>query len=1087
MEYKYKAFISYRRTERDSAAAEMLQQMLEQYVIPEGNPEGVKKKLGPIFRDKTHIDADPNLRQRIYNALDSSEYLIVICSKDIMDTDHPWVMDEIQYFLNKHPDSRNKILTVLVGGEPKEAIPDILWTRKKSSDGTTDIELPFYLDIRGKNILHMRKKVRDEIVKIYATLLSCNPDTLAMREEKRRRKQTLRWMGGITIIAAIIIGLLVRFNIQIDNKNKELEQQINERLLRESELLTQSSIQALSSGDQHGAIRDAIDALPSADTPRPYYAPAEQALFSALDLFDPSASDLILRDIVLELTSPVESFCINADGTRLTITDHAGNLNCFSAATGEHIWAQTLSGSLYPCELYDSLIVINGNTITSICQDTGEILWVTVNDSFSNRIEFSNDSSYAFCLVDDECFGSPMLIQISMLDGSVIRTTQVIDEDIRAGTFHTDVYDFSTDGRFFAGSIQVYDTADNQAIVFLMDVNTGETEILQILRLPHNLIPCSMEFTDQDTTLTITHYADNHPFTYRAEKIRISDGKILWRTDTPEEEFSYYAHFMKWLDWLHFDAYLLIGAQRVLYVLDMATGEIIDTEYLDSKLICLEQLDQDTFSIVLEDGTYTTGHISDDDIDLHTNMTYLFDPVPVMELGDVWDILLINGGYLRGKNGTELRPTTINSENNLPCSVALIPQQDDWKVIIRQAVSFDPALNEKELYTYDYSDPHSNVGAVLRANTCGADTLLLEDNWYSYGRRYMFFDRATLELKDSFVDSDLFVYSFQKGGTDVLGIDSEGILCIYDRTSSKTTPLSPTDGEIQMTFDGRSIESAIIGWNYGRLNRDHTLVTIITTEHGLRMWLDGQKQSDVPFPAELSGSFSEGETRCDLLINENGFVQLDLRDEDWECICNNYYFFSIWENKWYSFPGDECIHDTCLSTSKSTFTVLNNAGTIRVYDIPSGEEKLQFNITLHPSVIQDMCWIMDDRYLAVRVNDLQLFILDGITGEIVFSHTATMINAATLWEYPLVYEPQFATDPSGKRLYIWDQEGICVDTESWTKLVDIPHMLMYDSVSDKVFTFDSFGIPENQPKHVTAVSLPTTEELVYIGKGFLNN
>ena len=84
-----------------------------------------------------------------------------------------------------------------------------------------------------------------------------------------------------------------------------------------------------------------------------------------------------------------------------------------------------------------------------------------------------------------------------------------------------------------------------------------------------------------------------------------------------------------------------------------------------------------------------------------------------------------------------------------------------------------------------------------------------------------------------------------------------------------------------------------------------------------------------------------------------------------------------------------------------------------------------------------------------------------------------------------IYEPQYATDPSGKYLYIWDLEGICVDTESWTKLVDIPHMLMYDPVSDKVLIFESFGIAEDKPKHVTAVRIPTTEELIAIGKAYL--
>ena len=603
MENKYKAFISYRRTGRDSVAAEVLQQMLEQYVIPEANKKGVKKKLGSFFRDITHISADPNLRHVIYNALDSSEYLIVICSAEIVDEKHPWVMDEIKYFLNKHPNSRDKILTVLVEDEPWVAIPDILWTKKVSEDGVTEDELPNYIDIRGKNIFQMKKRMRDQLVKVCATLISCDPDKLAMREEKRRRKQTLRLTGILFLVAAIIIGILTWSNIQINRKNDELQKQISERQLRESELLTQRSVQALAAGDQHGAIQDAIDALPSADTPRPYYAPAAQALFSALDLFDPSSNNLILRDTVLELTSPVDKICVNADVTCLTTIDRYGNVNCFDIANGALIWTQKISHEwtgdtyIYVCELYDSIIVIHGKTMISLSQDTGEVLWEITNDNFSDRIELSNNGSYAFCLLEDECYGTLMLAKISMLDGSFVKTTPLFEEYSIAHTFHTDAYAFSSDECYFAGCFYDYSNEDGgNIVIFVMDTITGEIEILRREAGGSDLIPCYMEFTDDDNTLTIIQYAE-WPFTYHAEKICLEDGAVLWETDTPEEEFWYYAHDIKYLNWLYFDEYLLLGARQKLYVLDMATGTICKTVFLDSNLICIERLDYDKLSM----------------------------------------------------------------------------------------------------------------------------------------------------------------------------------------------------------------------------------------------------------------------------------------------------------------------------------------------------------------------------------------------------------------------------------------------------------------------------------------------------------
>ena len=190
-----------------------------------------------------------------------------------------------------------------------------------------------------------------------------------------------------------------------------------------------------------------------------------------------------------------------------------------------------------------------------------------------------------------------------------------------------------------------------------------------------------MEFTDDDNTLTIIQYAE-WPFTYHAEKICLEDGAVLWETDTPEEEFWYYAHDMKYLNWLYFDEYLLLGARQKLYVLDMATGTICKTVYLDSNLICIERLDYDTLSMVQSNGTYITGHISNDGLNLHEYMTYLYDPVPVMNLGEVWDAYMINGGYLRVEFDTEVRPTVLGVENNLACCVAIVPEENESSVVI---------------------------------------------------------------------------------------------------------------------------------------------------------------------------------------------------------------------------------------------------------------------------------------------------------------------------------------------------------------------------------------------------------------------
>ena len=77
---KYKAFISYRHCQPDSAAAKMIIHIVETYGIPKTIIEKhhTDKKVGKLFRDEDELSAASNLSKAITDALDESEYLISI-------------------------------------------------------------------------------------------------------------------------------------------------------------------------------------------------------------------------------------------------------------------------------------------------------------------------------------------------------------------------------------------------------------------------------------------------------------------------------------------------------------------------------------------------------------------------------------------------------------------------------------------------------------------------------------------------------------------------------------------------------------------------------------------------------------------------------------------------------------------------------------------------------------------------------------------------------------------------------------------------------------------------------------------------
>jgi len=82
MERNYTAFISYRHLPLDTAVAARLHRLIEHYRVPKDLRKGGQKHLGLVFRDRDELPLSSDLTQDIYDALDHSDYLIVICTPD---------------------------------------------------------------------------------------------------------------------------------------------------------------------------------------------------------------------------------------------------------------------------------------------------------------------------------------------------------------------------------------------------------------------------------------------------------------------------------------------------------------------------------------------------------------------------------------------------------------------------------------------------------------------------------------------------------------------------------------------------------------------------------------------------------------------------------------------------------------------------------------------------------------------------------------------------------------------------------------------------------------------------------------------
>ena len=145
---RYRAFVSYTRADR--TFAERLHRQLESYALPAAvralHPElrPIRRPLRPVFLDEDELVPGGDLPGRIRDGLESSHYLIVICSPSARQSQ--WVNREVSEFIALG--RRAQILAVVVAGEPYaekrgfppalECLPDALLAVESGAEVPTD-------------------------------------------------------------------------------------------------------------------------------------------------------------------------------------------------------------------------------------------------------------------------------------------------------------------------------------------------------------------------------------------------------------------------------------------------------------------------------------------------------------------------------------------------------------------------------------------------------------------------------------------------------------------------------------------------------------------------------------------------------------------------------------------------------------------------------------------------------------------------------------------------------------------------------------------------------------------------------------
>ena len=283
---KYAAFISYRHGGIDEQVAIQIHKEIERYRLPKkiAREKGIKT-LGKLFRDAEELRAASNLSEIIREAIRESEWLIVLCTRRYQES--VWCMEEIEYFIELR--GRERVIVVLIEGEPNESFPKILTEIEK--DGKMVHIEPLAVDVRGESDKEIVKNVKTEKFRFLAQMLDVDYDDLRQRQRERQRRQIISVASAIFLGISTFAGVVMMKNIELDQAYDTLDESMQQTLRGQSYYLSEYANEAYQDGDRITSALLSLEALPQnlKEPERPFVQSVIQSLTQALGIYDYSS------------------------------------------------------------------------------------------------------------------------------------------------------------------------------------------------------------------------------------------------------------------------------------------------------------------------------------------------------------------------------------------------------------------------------------------------------------------------------------------------------------------------------------------------------------------------------------------------------------------------------------------------------------------------------------------------------------------------------------------------------------------------------------------------------------------------------
>lgn len=523
--YHYDAFISYRHTDLDKFVAENIHKQLEAYRMPAdvaGKRPGMKNKVERVFRDQEELPLTSDLNDPIMTALHNSDWLIVICSPRLRDS--IWCKKEIETFIQLN--GREKVLAVLIEGEPSESFPEeLLFKTEKITkpDGTVEeVQIPvepLAADVRGKNKKEVLKNLKLERLRILAAIFHVNFDDLRQRHKEQRMKRimTASIAGGMAclLFAVFCIFVALRINeqkITIQGLADQVMEQHEELKTDQAEALAESAMRYLENGDRESAVKISLQALTNYDDlSMPYTPEAQYALAESLRAYD--TGEVLRAQYQFETMGIIQQVEVAPNQKTILIVDDSETVTLYDTEAkevilelykGEHIITQDKG---YAFLANNRLAYINGsNEAVIFNMESRQVEEIIANMYVFNMISDPEGNYLALAdLYDDyyiydgntlELQGKMPDIAIAGMDQSSINTEGILAYAL-GGTTGYEIHFIDCKTQQVISSLEIKDVfveeiivegnrayalashySDNltetQCLVYAIDVQTGE-------------------------------------------------------------------------------------------------------------------------------------------------------------------------------------------------------------------------------------------------------------------------------------------------------------------------------------------------------------------------------------------------------------------------------------------------------------------------------------------------------------------------------------------------------------------------------------------------------------------------------------